>query len=92
MSGVLSSVSVAGFMEPEGGGISILTPSCVRIVSAQDATDSRCEIRKAFPMLAIAFCRLLWTDERLRCTYNVVETIWPHATDQRMGSRTVKAH
>ena len=55
-----------------------------RIVGAQDATDSHCEVRKAFPMLAIAFRRLLWTDVRFRYTYNVVETIWRHATEQRI--------
>ena len=43
-----------------------------RFVGAQDATDSHCEVRKAFPMLAIAFRRLLRTDERLRYTYNVM--------------------
>jgi hypothetical protein len=31
MSGVLQSVNVAGFMEPEGGGISILAPISLRI-------------------------------------------------------------
>jgi hypothetical protein len=35
-------------------------------------------------MLAIAFRHLLRTDERLRYTYNVVETIWRHATEQRI--------
>src|SRR5262249_7169469 len=55
-----------------------------RFISAQDPPYSNGEIRKTFPVLAVALGRLLGTDERLGHSGHVIEAISGHAGEQSL--------
>src|SRR5215467_12380113 len=53
-----------------------------RFIGTQDPPYSDGEIRKTFPVLAVALGRLLGTNERLRHAGDVIEAIRGHASEQ----------